>query len=157
MDQTDETTAPAATGQKNLEHEGHEEKHKGREGLTSDLEGIARAAVDAGLCVHKALGPGLLETVYEHCLTYELQARGLSVRCQTVLPVIYKGIELNAGYRLDLLIEDKVIVEVKAIDALTRVHEAQLATYLKLSGLRLGFLMNFNVPLFKQGLKRIVF
>ena len=122
-----------------------------------DVEAVAQISVDAGLKVHKALGPGLLESAYEHCLGHELEARGLSVQRQTVVPIAYGDLKLKAGYRLDLLVEDKVIIEIKAVDALTRVHEAQVATHLKLSGRKVGLLMNFNVSLFKQGLKRIVF
>jgi GxxExxY protein len=110
--------------------------------------------VDAGLKVHKALGPGLLESKYEHCLAHELQSRSLSVKRQVALPIVYEGLRLEAGYRLDLLVEDAVIVEVKAVDALTRVHDAQILTYLRLSGRPVGLLINFNVELFKQGLKR---
>jgi GxxExxY protein len=149
-------TSAQASGQETLEHEGHKE-HEEREGLSLNLEALAHEVVDAGLKVHKTLGPGLLESAYEHCLAHELQRRGMSAHRQKVLPIIYEGLKLRAGYRLDLLIEDRLVVEVKAIDALTRVHEAQLATYLKLSGLKLGFLMNFNVPLFKHGLRRIAF
>ena len=105
--------------------------------------------------VHKALGPGLLESTYEHCLIYELGTRGLSVKKQVYLPVRYRDVEIDAGYRLDLLVEDSLIVELKVVDALLRVHESQLMTYLKLSGHRLGLLMNFNVPLFKEGIRRI--
>jgi GxxExxY protein len=117
---------------------------------------VARAIVDAALTVHKELGPGLLESSYEHCLMHELQTRGLSVERQQVLPLAYKGINLDAGYRLDLVVEDLVVVEVKAVDALTRLHEAQVLTYLKLSGYRLGLLINFNVELLKHGLRRLV-
>ena len=112
--------------------------------------------VDAALKVHRVLGPGLLETAYEHCLAHELGLRGLSARRQVALPIRYEGITLDAGYRLDLLVEDAVIVEIKALETLTRLHEAQVLTYLKLSGLRVGFLMNFNVELFKNGLRRFV-
>ena len=117
---------------------------------------MARTLVDAGLKVHRELGPGLLESTYEACLTHELTKRGLSIRRQVELPVIYDGVELSVGYRLDMLVEDKIIVEVKSVDALSRVHDAQILTYLKLSKRRLGFLMNFNVALFKQGVKRFV-
>jgi GxxExxY protein len=108
------------------------------------------------LKVHKALGPGLLESAYEHCLAYELGSRGIPVLRQIALPIVYEGVRVNAGYRLDMVIGDSIIIEVKAIDQLTRLHEAQLLTYLRLSGLRLGFLMNFNVELFKTGLRRLV-
>lgn len=101
------------------------------------------------------LGPGLLESTYEHCLAYELQARRLKVGRQVPLPIIYEGLRLDAGYRLDLLIEDSIILEIKSVEALTRLHEAQILTYLKLSKHRLGFLMNFNVPLFKHGVRRL--
>ncbi len=99
----------------------------------------------------------MLESAYEHCLAHELNLRGLAVRRQVVLPINYDGLLLDAGYRLDLLVEDSIVVEIKAVDLLTRLHEAQVLTYLKLSKRRLGFLMNFNVMLFKQGLKRLVF
>jgi GxxExxY protein len=132
------------------------EAHKAHQGLAENLEKAASSIVDAGLKVHRALGPGLLETAYEHCLAYELQKRGYRVRRQVVLPIRYDDTELDAGYRLDLLIDEQVIVEVKSVDALARVHESQVMTYLKLSGHRLGFLINFNVPMFRQGVKRIV-
>jgi GxxExxY protein len=119
-------------------------------------ENAARASVDAALQVHKALGPGLLESAYEHCLAFEISRRGLSVQRQLALPIAYEGERLDAGYRLDLVIEGTVIIEVKSIDALAPIHDAQILTYLKLSGLRLGLLMNFNVALFKLGLKRFV-
>ena len=112
--------------------------------------------VDAGLTVHKALGPGLLESTYEHCLVHELSTRGVSAARQVPVPVIYKGAKLDVGYRIDLVVENSVIVEVKAIEALTRLHEAQILTYLRLAGFRVGFLMNFNVALFKNGLRRFV-
>ncbi len=110
--------------------------------------------MDAGFTVHKALGPGLLESAYEHCLAYELETRSVSFTRQTPLPISYKGVALDAGYRLDLVVGGLVVIEVKAVESLTRLHEAQIMTYLKLSGIRLGFLMNFNAPLFKQGIRR---
>ena len=131
-----------------LNHEGHE----GRE----EIEAAARSIVDAGLKVHRALGPGLLESAYEHCLAYELGRRGLRVERQLVLPIVYEDTKLDVGYRLDLLVADAIVVEIKAVDALLPIHEAQLMTYLRLSGCRLGFLLNFNVVLFKQGVRRFV-
>ena len=119
-------------------------------------DAAARQVIDAGLKVHRALGPGLLESVYEVCLAHELQLRGLGVRRQVPLPLEYEGLRLEAGYRLDLVVADAVIVEVKAVESLSRLHEAQLITYLKLSGLRLGLLINFNVALFKDGVRRLV-
>jgi GxxExxY protein len=113
------------------------------------------AIVDAGLKVHRALGPGLLESAYERCLAYELDMRGIAAQRQVGLPIVYEGATLDEGYRLDMVVENAVIIEVKAVDELTRLHEAQILTYLKLSGYRLGFLMNFNVPLFKHGLRRM--
>jgi GxxExxY protein len=112
--------------------------------------------VDAGLKVHRALGPGLLESAYEHCLAYEIGLRGISVRRQVGLPIAYEGTTLDAGYRLDLVVGEAVVIEVKAVETLLRLHEAQVLTYLKLSGLQLGFLMNFNVTLFKDGVRRLV-
>jgi GxxExxY protein len=112
--------------------------------------------VDAGLTVHKALGPGLLESSYEHCLVHKLAVRGLSIQRQVPIPIVYRGSKLDAGYRIDLLIENSVVVEIKAVEALTRLHEAQILTYLRLSGFKVGLLMNFNVVLFKGGLRRFV-
>jgi GxxExxY protein len=133
----------------------HEEHESHRE-LGADTEALGRTIIDAGFKVHKALGPGLLESVYEHCLAHELTQRGIPLRRQAVLPIVYDGLTLDAGYRLDVVVADSVIVEIKAVDQLTRLHEAQMLTYLKLSDLRLGFLMNFNVALFKQGVRRMV-
>ena len=132
------------------------EEHKGHEGLDARIEAVGRDVVDAGLKVHRTLGAGLRESAYETCLAFELESRGLRVARQSSLPVVYEGRQLDAGYRLDLLVEDSVIVEVKAVEALSRLHEAQIITYLRLSNLRLGFLLNFNVPMFRNGLRRIV-
>ena len=126
------------------------------EPLPARIEALARSAVNAGFQVHKALGPGLLESAYEHCMAYELEKCRCLVRRQVALPIVYEGVKLDAGYRIDLLIADALIIEVKAVDAIAPIHHAQLLTYLKLSGCRLGFLMNFNVPTFKQGIKRMV-
>jgi len=117
---------------------------------------VARQIVDAAFAVHTALGPGLLESVYEVCLAHELRKRGLSVRQQVVLPVHYDGVRLDAGLRLDLLVNDTVIVEIKAVENLLPVHKAQALTYLKLTGCRLALLINFNVPVIKEGIHRIV-
>lgn len=126
------------------------------EPIPARVEQVGAAVVDAALAVHKALGPGLLESVYEACLIHELGLRQIPVQSQLILPVTYRDIRLEAGLRLDLLVDECVIVEVKAIEALLPVHEAQLLTYLKLTGHRLGFLVNFNVPLLKSGIKRLV-
>ena len=124
--------------------------------IPARAEAAARQCIDAALQVHKTLGPGLLESAYEHCLAHELQRRGVQVQRQLPLPVVYEGEKLEAGYRLDLVVDGSVIVEVKSLDALAPIHDAQVLTYLKLSGLRIGLLINFNVVLLKQGLKRLV-
>jgi GxxExxY protein len=126
------------------------------ETISPKAEAVAETVVDCGLRVHRVLGPGLLESAYETCLAFEIGRCGLDVRRQVVLPIEYDGTTLDAGYRIDLLVEDAVLVEIKSVEALQPIHQAQLLTYLKLSGIRLGFLMNFNVVLFKQGLKRLV-
>ncbi len=115
---------------------------------------ISGAIVDAAMKVHTALGPGLLESAYEGCLKHELTKRGLKVLSQVTLPVIYDGVKIDVGYRIDLLVEDAVIVELKAVERLTPLCEAQLISYLKLSGRKLGLLINFNVEHLKNGIKR---
>jgi len=117
---------------------------------------IGKAIVNCSLKVHRELGPGLLESTYEACLAYELQQSGLDVRVQKPLPVVYKEVKLDCGYRIDLLIENKVVIEIKSVEALNDVHLAQILTYLKLSGCKLGFLINFNVALIKNGIRRVV-
>ena len=117
---------------------------------------IARLIVDAAYAVHTTLGPGLLESVYEICLIYELKKRKLKVKSQVDLPVIYKRIHLNAGLRLDLVVEDCVVIEIKSVKNVLPLHKSQLLTYLKLTGYRLGFLINFNVPVIKDGIKRMI-
>ena len=119
-------------------------------------EAAARQCIDAAVPVHKTLGPGLLESAYEHCLAHELTLRGIAVQRQVALPVVYEGEKLDAGYRLDLVVDSSVIVEVKSVEALAPIHDAQVLTYLKLSGLRIGLLINFNVVLLKQGIRRLV-
>jgi GxxExxY protein len=119
-------------------------------------ERTARAVIGAAMNVHRRLGPGLLESVYEVCLAHELQQRGHVVLKQAPMPVVYDTVKLDAGYRIDLIVDSNVVVEVKAVDALAPVHEAQLLTYLRLSGRRLGLLINFNVALLKQGIKRMI-
>ena len=112
--------------------------------------------VDAAMRIHSRLGPGLLESAYEACLSYELQKRGLSVAMQVALPVVYEGIKIQIGYRLDLVVADTVIVELKALEAIHPTHKAQLLTYLRLSGKRVGLLLNFNVVHMKDGIFRVV-
>jgi len=122
--------------------------------LATDL--VAKHVVDAAFQVHQALGPGLLESAYEECLSYELAQRDIEHKRQVAMPLMYKGLKLDVGYRIDLLVASCVVVEVKAIESLAPIHQAQLMTYLKLTEHRLGFLMNFNVRLFKDGVRRVV-
>ncbi|MEM6329220.1 MAG: GxxExxY protein [Planctomycetota bacterium] len=119
-------------------------------------ESVASALVDAGFQVHKALGPGLLESIYEECLCYELAKKDLAFERQKKLPVVYRGVRLATDLALDLLVAGRVVVELKAVERLSPLHEAQLLTYPKLSQRRLGFLINFNTTLFKDGVKRMV-
>ena len=120
------------------------------------LNKISQKIIGAAIEVHKQVGPGLLESAYEACLAFELTERGLAMERQKALPVAYRGVELDCGYRIDLLVEDAVIVELKAVDRLEPIHEAQLITYLKLSGCQLGLLINFNVKVLKHGIRRLV-
>jgi len=117
---------------------------------------IGTILLDAAFQVHKEIGPGLLESTYEACLSYEASERGLFIETQLPLPVIYKEVKLECGYRIDLRAEKKVLVEIKAVEALNDVHLAQVLTYMKLSGCKLGYLINFNVKQLKDGIKRIV-
>jgi GxxExxY protein len=117
---------------------------------------ISKKIIGAAIEVHKELGPGLLESSYEVCLAHELREQGLSVQTQVALPVVYKEVKLNAGYRIDVLVENKVIIEIKAVDALADIHTAQLLTYLKLKELKLGLLINFNSVKVVDGVKRII-
>ena len=119
-------------------------------------ETIATAIVDAAFSVHRVLGPGLLESAYEACFCYELSKRHISFRRQVDLPPRYKEGLIEAGYQIDVLVNETVIVEIKSVEAIVPVHEAQLITYLKLAKIRLGFILNFNVPLMKHGIKRMV-
>ena len=117
---------------------------------------ISKTIIGCAIEVHKHLGPGLLESSYEVCLVYELEKKGLKVVQQQALPVVYKEVQLNAGYRIDLLVENKVIVELKSVEILAPIHTAQVLTYLKLKDLKLGLLINFNSVLLKDGVKRVI-
>ena len=119
------------------------------------IDSIASQIVDSAFKIHNELGPGLLESAYEACLEHELTKRGFSVERQKPQPVTYDGIVIDAGYRIDLLVNDQVIIELKAVTELAPIHQAQLTTYLKLSRKSLGLLINFNVPLIKNGIRRI--
>jgi len=122
----------------------------------SDENKLTEEIIGAAMEVHSFLGPGLLESAYENCLKFELGKRGLKVVSQLALPIQYKEIKIDAGYRIDLLVEDEVIVELKAVDSIQPIHKAQLLSYLKMSNLRIGLLLNFNVERLKQGITRMV-
>jgi GxxExxY protein len=121
-----------------------------------DINEVSGQVVDAAMKVHSALGPGLLESAYEVCLVHELRKRGLRVTNQVILPITYDGITVDAGFRIDVLVEDLVLAELKAVEKVAAIHEAQLITYLKLSGKKVGLLINFNVLRLKDGIKRLV-
>ena len=121
-----------------------------------DLNPLSNRIIGIAIDVHRELGPGLLESAYEECLCYELENRGISFERQKQLPVKYKDKIIGCGYRVDILIEDAIVIEMKAVKELLPLHDAQLLTYLKLGGWKLGFLLNFNVPVMKRGIKRKV-
>ena len=141
-------------GHKFSHHEEHED-HEGTQRLKFDK--MSNRVIGCAIEVHKNLGPGLLESTYEQCFAYELKSSEISFKLQHPLPVKYKGIKLDCGYRIDLLIDNKIIVELKSVEAVLPIHQAQLLTYMKLSGIRIGLLMNFNVKHLKTGIKRMVF
>ena len=126
--------------------------------LTDQTEAnvLTKKIIGAAIDVHRHLGPGLLETAYEACLAYELETLGIAVERQKALPLVYKEIHLDHGYRIDLLVEQKVIIELKAAEQLTPIHEAQILSYLKFSECKVGLLINFNVKLLKHGLRRFI-
>ena len=117
---------------------------------------LSKIVFDCALKVHQSLGPGLLESAYEECLFYELKKQGLTIEKQKPLPLIYKEVKLDIGYRIDIIVNNKLIIEIKSVEALNDVHFAQLLTYLKLTNCKLGLLINFNVTLIKNGVKRVV-
>jgi GxxExxY protein len=124
--------------------------------ISAHAEKVATEIVDAAIKVHRALGPGLLESAYEACLCYELSKRAIPYRQQVALPVKYEEVFVETGFRIDILVDECVIIELKSAETIVPIHEAQLLTYLKLANIRLGFILNFNVPLMKQGIKRMV-
>lgn len=136
------------------EHKGYREEHKG--GTQMLDETVFKKVLDLSFKIHKQLGPGLLESAYEACLFYELSKSGLCVEKQKPLPLVYEDVRLEAGYRVDLLVEKQVIIEVKSVEALADIHMAQILTYLKLSGCRLGLLANFNVAYLRDGIRRVI-
>ncbi|MDK1029502.1 MAG: GxxExxY protein [Anaerolineae bacterium] len=123
--------------------------------MTREIEQVARDIVDAAFKVHKEFGPGLLESAYQQCHAFELRKRGRKVMTEVFLPIVYDGQKIDAGYRIDMLVDDLIIIENKAVETIHPIHMAQMITYLKLKDCRLGFLINWNVNLIKNGIKRI--
>lgn len=121
-----------------------------------ETEQVAHAIVDVAFTIHKALGPGLLESIYEACFVHELTKREMAFNRQVLVPIVYDGVKLEEGLRIDILVEKQIVIELKAVEAILPVHRAQLLTYLRLTGHRLGFLINFNVPIIKNGIKRMI-
>ncbi|HKJ37973.1 MAG TPA: GxxExxY protein [Anaerolineales bacterium] len=125
--------------------------------MKDEIEAIATDVVDCAVKVHKALGPGLLESAYQQCHAFELRKRGRDVKTEVKLPIVYEGQKIDAGYRIDVLVDDLIVIENKVVESLLSIHQAQLLTYLKLSGCKIGFLLNWNVTLMKNGLRRVVY
>jgi GxxExxY protein len=121
-----------------------------------EFDPLSRKVIGLAIEVHRALGPGLLESSYEKCLAHELSENGIRFASQMELPVCYKGVRVDCGYRIDLMVEDRLIVELKCVDRLTGIHEAQLLTYMKLANVKAGLLINFNTTLLKKGIRRLV-
>jgi GxxExxY protein len=136
-------------------HEGHEGERK-KEKSKMKFDELSNKVIGCALEVHKELGPGLLESAYQQCLCYELSNAKIQFTMEKPFPIIYKNIEIDCGYRLDLLIEDKLLIELKSVEKLIPIHEAQILTYMKLSNIHTGLLINFNVLLLKDGIKRFV-
>ncbi|MFA7403316.1 MAG: GxxExxY protein [Pelobacteraceae bacterium] len=121
-----------------------------------NIEELGNFVIGAAIKVHRALGPGLLESAYQKCLDYELRKMGLRVECELALPIQYEAVSIDAGYRIDMIVEEMIIIENKTVERLLPIHEAQLLTYLKMRGCRLGYLLNWNVPMLRDGIKRLV-
>ena len=137
------------------------QRHRDTEGASTtspqaDLNRITGMVIDCAFAIHSTLGPGLLESLYEACLEHELRKRGLAVKRQLMVPVVYDGLKFDEGFRVDLLVEERVVVELKAVEQLLPVHDAQVLTYLKLLRRRVGLLINFNTPKLKEGIRRFV-
>ena len=139
-----------------MDHQGTKTQRQSYEPIPTRANRAATLAVHAAYVVHTQLGPGLLESVYEKCLAHAIRRRGLSVQRQILLPIEFEELRINSGLRLDMLVDDCLILEVKAVEVLLPVHKAQLLTYLRLSGHRLGILINFNVPTLREGITRLV-
>jgi len=125
--------------------------------MSEDIELIAKDIVDTAIKVHMALGPGLLESAYQYCHAYELRKRGRRILTEVLLPIMYDGQQIDAGYRIDMLVDNLIIIENKTVESLLPIHQAQLLTYLKLKGNNLGFLLNWNVKLMKHGIRHVVY
>ncbi|OGU15932.1 MAG: GxxExxY protein [Geobacteraceae bacterium GWC2_53_11] len=121
-----------------------------------NIEELGNTVIGAAIKVHRTLGPGLLESAYQKCLDYELRKMGLRIECELTLPIQYEAVRIDAGYRIDMIVEELIIIENKTVERLLPIHEAQLLTYLKMRGCRLGYLLNWNVPMLKDGIKRLV-
>jgi GxxExxY protein len=121
-----------------------------------NIEELGNTVIGAAIKVHRTLGPGLLESAYQKCLDYELRKMGLRVECELTLPIQYEAVRIDAGYRIDMIVEEMIIIENKTVERLLPIHEAQLLTYLKMRGCRLGYLLNWNVPMLRDGIKRLV-
>ena len=132
------------------------EDAKNAKDTREEIEEVGSEVVDAAVAVHRALGPGLLESAYQACLAHELRSRNLDVRCEVELPIAYRDLRVSVGYRIDMLVNDAVIVENKAVEKVLPIHTAQLLTYLRLADCRLGYLLNWCVPLMKDGITRLV-
>ncbi len=132
----------------------HHKEHEEHEG--NNFEALSHEIIGCAIEVHRLLGPGLLESTYQRCLSHELELKGISHLSEAPLPVDYKGIQLDCGYRVDLLVDKQLVLELKSVRKLETIHEAQLLTYLKLSGIKIGLLMNFNTSKLKEGIKRYV-
>jgi GxxExxY protein len=136
---------------------GNNNNHRDTEAWRMILEkALTEQIIGAAIEVHKHFGPGLLESAYEECLCRELHLRGIKFKRQRILPLEYKGIKLDCGYRIDIAVEEKVILELKVVDTIAPIHEAQLLTYLRLSGIEIGLIINFNVPVLRDGIRRFV-
>jgi GxxExxY protein len=121
-----------------------------------NIEELGNTVIGAAIKVHRTLGPGLLESAYQKCLDYELRKIGLRVECELALPIQYEAVRIDVGYRIDMIVEELIIIENKTVERLLPIHEAQLLTYLKMRGCRLGYLLNWNVPMLRDGIKRLV-
>jgi GxxExxY protein len=124
--------------------------------ISGERDPVTDRVIGLAIEVHRQLGPGLLESAYEECLCYEMQVQGISYLRQVPLPIQYKGVRLECGYRMDVVVDGKLVIEIKSVDKLLPLHEAQLLTYLKLSGIRTGLLLNFNAMLLRDGIRRMV-